>query len=58
MAAEILPISTQDYFFQNYNPQETNLIPSFEINTLLTEDSYENLLFLFQIYHKITHYTL
>jgi hypothetical protein len=40
MAAEILPISTQDYFFQNYNPQETNLIPSFEINTLLTEDSY------------------
>jgi hypothetical protein len=40
MAAEIIPISTQDYFLQNYNPQETNLIPSFELNTVLTEDSY------------------
>jgi hypothetical protein len=40
MAAEIIPISTQDYFLQNYNPQETNLIPSFEINTVLTENSY------------------
>jgi hypothetical protein len=40
MAAEIIPISTQDYFLQNYNPQETNLIPSFEINTVLTDSSY------------------
>jgi len=40
MAAEIIPISTQDYFLQNYNPQETNLIPSFELNTVLTENSY------------------
>jgi hypothetical protein len=40
MAAEIIPISTQDYFLQNYNPQETNLIPSFEINTVLTDNSY------------------
>jgi hypothetical protein len=40
MAAEIIPISTQDYFLQDYNPQETNLIPSFDINTVLTENSY------------------
>jgi hypothetical protein len=40
MAAEIISISTQDYFLQNYNPQETNLIPSFDINTVLTENSY------------------
>jgi hypothetical protein len=40
MAAEIIPISTQDYFLQDYNPQETNLIPSFEVNTVLTDNSY------------------
>ena len=40
MAAEIIQIDPQDLTTQIYESQDTNLIPSFEINTALTSDSY------------------
>jgi hypothetical protein len=40
MAAEIIQIDTQDLTTQIYESQDTNLIPSFEINTALISDSY------------------
>ena len=40
MAAEIIQIDPQDLITQIYESQDTNLIPSFEINTALTSDSY------------------
>ena len=40
MAAEIIQISTENLTSQNYEVQDTNLIPTFEINTSLTSSSY------------------
>jgi hypothetical protein len=40
MAAEIIQIDPQDLTTQIYESQDTNLIPSFEINTALISDSY------------------
>ena len=40
MATEIIPLSTLDFTSQTYNAQDVNLIPSFEIDTTLTSESY------------------
>jgi len=40
MAAEIIQINPQDLSSQTYEAQDTNLIPTFEINTFLTASSY------------------
>ena len=40
MATEIIPLSTIDFTSQTYNAQDVNLIPSFEIDTTLTSESY------------------
>jgi hypothetical protein len=40
MAAEIVQIDTQDFTSQTYGGQDTNLISSFEVNTLLSSSSY------------------
>ena len=40
MATEIIPLSTIDFTSQTYNVQDVNLIPSFEIDTNLTSESY------------------
>jgi hypothetical protein len=40
MATEIIQIDPQDLTTQIYESQDTNLIPSFDINTTLTEESY------------------
>jgi hypothetical protein len=40
MATEIIPLSTIDFTSQTYNAQDANLIPSFEIDTTLTSESY------------------
>jgi hypothetical protein len=40
MATEIIPLSTIDFTAQTYNDQDVNLIPSFEIDTTLTSESY------------------
>ena len=40
MAAEITQIDIENFTSQTYEVQDTNLIPSFEINTSLTSSSY------------------
>ena len=40
MAAEIIQINPQDLSVQTYELQDTDLIPTFEINTFLTASSY------------------
>jgi hypothetical protein len=40
MAAEIIQIDSQDLTTQIYESQDLNLIPSFEINTFISEESY------------------
>jgi hypothetical protein len=40
MAAEIIQINPQDLSVQTYEIQDTDLIPTFEINTFLTASSY------------------
>jgi hypothetical protein len=40
MAAEITQIDTQDFTSQNYGSQDTNLLSTFNINTLLSTGSY------------------
>jgi hypothetical protein len=40
MAAEILQINSQDFSSQKYEGQDLNLIPTFEVNTVLSQNSY------------------
>ena len=40
MAAEIIQINAQNLESQVYDSQDTNLIPTFDVNTSLTSGSY------------------
>ena len=40
MATEIIQINAQNLESQAYNSQDTNLIPTFDVNTSLTSGSY------------------
>jgi hypothetical protein len=40
MAAEIIQIDSQDFSLQKYEGQDLNLIPTFEVNTVFSQNSY------------------
>jgi hypothetical protein len=64
MAAEIIPISSINIDSQNYNGQDTNLIPTFEVNTNFNSSSYiefsiyDNNYDLISVDYNFTQYTV